>query len=81
MPLENSMDNLIIKFDADLTALSSDELIALNQEMGRRIDQIRAYRRDINAARDARIIQELSQPGQVDIMVPVEPLVGKINNG
>ena len=42
--------------ESDLNAMSIDELDAINQEYGVEIDYIRAERRKVNAARDAKII-------------------------
>lgn len=47
-----------IEFLDDLSVLSTDELEALNQDMGRHIDALREYRRRINAAYDEKRVQD-----------------------
>ena len=46
-----------IEFIDDLSGLSVEELEALNQDMGKVIDAVRAYRQRINAVRDEKEVQ------------------------
>lgn len=86
------MDNqLVITFDADLVALSMDELVALNQDMGRHIDNIREYRRTINkvlsdkqiaASIAAKLtLEERKALGIQDVIVTPEAIIGSLKAG
>lgn len=51
------MATISIQIDHDLDAMTPDELVALNQDLGAAIDEIRAYRRLIKEVHDAKLGQ------------------------